>query len=112
MTAVLGVDGGGSQTHAATCDEKRTLVGAGTAGPSNWETVGLRGASDSIGDAIERALDGTGLRRSSLEPPVFGIAGVHRRSDVPRMEAPFEALRLDTPPTILNDSFIALRAGV
>jgi N-acetylglucosamine kinase-like BadF-type ATPase len=36
MTAVLGVDGGGSKTHAAICDENGTLIGAGTAGPSNW----------------------------------------------------------------------------
>jgi N-acetylglucosamine kinase-like BadF-type ATPase len=69
VTAVLGVDGGGSKTHAAICDENGTLIGAGTAGPSNWETVGLRGASDSIGDAIERAMDGTDLRRSELARP-------------------------------------------
>ena len=112
MTAVLGVDGGGSKTHAAICDDSGTLIGAGTAGPSNWETVGLRGASDSIGDAIDRAIEGTGLRRSDLEASVFGLAGVDWPSDVPRLEAAFESLRLDVPPTILNDSFIALRAGV
>ena len=112
MTAVLGVDGGGSKTHAAICDENGTLIGAGTAGPSNWETVGLRGASDSIGDAIERALDGTGLRRSELDAAVFGLAGVDWPSDVPRLEGAFEALRLGIAPAIVNDSYIALRAGV
>jgi N-acetylglucosamine kinase-like BadF-type ATPase len=112
VTAVLGVDGGGSKTHAAICDDQGVLIGAGTAGPSNWETVGLRGASDSIGDAIERALDGTDLRRSKLEAAVFGLAGVDWPSDVGRLEGAFEALRLEIPPTILNDSFIALRAGV
>src|SRR6476646_7230729 len=112
MTAVLGVDGGGSKTHAAICDENGTLIGAGTAGPSNWETVGLRGASDSIGDAIERAMDGAGLPRSELEAAVFGLAVVDWPSDVPRLEGAFEALRLGISPTILNDCFIALRAGV
>jgi N-acetylglucosamine kinase-like BadF-type ATPase len=112
VTAVLGVDGGGSKTHAAICDENGTLIGAGTAGPSNWETVGLRGASDSIGDAIERAMGGAGLPRSELEAAVFGLAGVDWPSDVPRLEGAFEALRLSISPTIVNDSFIALRAGV
>jgi len=112
VTAVLGVDGGGSKTHAAICDENGTLIGAGTAGPSNWETVGLRGAADSIGDAIERAMVGADLPRSELEAAVFGLAGVDWPSDVPRLEGAFEALRLSISPTIMNDSFIALRAGV
>jgi N-acetylglucosamine kinase-like BadF-type ATPase len=112
MTMVLGVDGGGSKTHAAICDDNGTLVGAGTAGPSNWETVGLRGAADSVGDAIERALEGTGVRRGDIAAAVFGLAGVDWPSDVPRLETAFEALNLSCTPTIMNDSFIALRAGV
>ena len=112
MTVVLGVDGGGSKTHAAVCDENGALVGAGTAGPSNWETVGLRGASDSVSDAIDRALDGTGVRRGDIDAAVFGLAGVDWPSDVPRLQTAFEALRLSCAPTIMNDSFIALRAGV
>jgi N-acetylglucosamine kinase-like BadF-type ATPase len=112
MTVVLGVDGGGSKTHAALCDGSGALLGSGTAGPSNWETVGLRGASDSVGDAIERSLDGAGLRRGDIDAAVFGLAGVDWPSDVPRLETAFEALALSCVPTIINDSFIALRAGV
>ena len=44
MTIVLGVDGGGSKTHAVIVDEQGQLLGFATNGPSNWETVGLRGA--------------------------------------------------------------------
>jgi len=112
MTAVLGVDGGGSKTHAAICDETGALLGWGTAGPSNWETVGLRGACDSIGDAIDRALAGTDVRRGDLETAVFGLAGVDWPSDVMRLDAAFEPLRLGGKPELVNDSFIALRAGV
>ncbi|HYW28888.1 MAG TPA: BadF/BadG/BcrA/BcrD ATPase family protein [Gaiellales bacterium] len=112
MTVVLGVDGGGSKTHAAVCDETGNLIGSGTAGPANWETVGLRGAADSIGDAIDRALAGTDIRRRDLETSVFGLAGVDWPSDVTRLDAAFEQLALGGPPVLLNDSFIALRAGV
>lgn len=112
MTVVLGVDGGGSKTHAAVCDGAGNLIGAGTAGPSNWETVGLRGACDSVGDAVERALNGADTRRGDLDAAVFGLAGVDWPSDVTRLESAFQPLGLGCEPTIINDSFIALRAGV
>jgi N-acetylglucosamine kinase-like BadF-type ATPase len=112
MTVVLGVDGGGSKTHAAICDDQGTLLGAGTAGPSNWENVGLRGASDSVGDAVDRALSGGEVRRGDLDAAVFGLAGVDWPSDVARLESAFQPLALGSDPTIINDSFIALRAGV
>lgn len=111
MTAVLGVDGGGSKTHAAICDERGSVLGAGTAGPANWETVGLRGSADTIGDAVDRALAAAGLTRGGLSAAVFGLAGVDWPSDVARLETAYEPLALRCPRVILNDSFIALRAG-
>ncbi|HEY0388207.1 MAG TPA: BadF/BadG/BcrA/BcrD ATPase family protein [Gaiellales bacterium] len=112
MTVVLGVDGGGSKTHAAVCDTSGALIGWGTAGPANWETVGLRGACDSVGDAIDRALAGTDVRRADLRAAVFGLAGVDWPSDISRLESAFEPLQLGCHPRLVNDSFIALRAGV
>jgi N-acetylglucosamine kinase-like BadF-type ATPase len=111
MTVVLGVDGGGSKTHLAICDQTGAVLGAATSGPSNWETVGLRGAADTIGDAIEKALAMSGLRRGQIEAAVFGLAGVDWPSDVNRLESALAPLRLECPTTIMNDSFIALRAG-
>ncbi len=111
MTIVLGVDGGGSKTHLAICDESGAVLGAATSGPSNWETVGLRGASDAIGDAIEKALAASGVRRDQIEAAVFGLAGVDWPSDIERLETALAPLRLECPSTIMNDSYIALRAG-
>jgi N-acetylglucosamine kinase-like BadF-type ATPase len=111
MTIVLGVDGGGSKTHLAIGDESGTVLGAATGGPSNWETVGLRGAADTIGDAIEKALAASDMRRDQIEAAVFGLAGVDWPSDVERLQSALQGLRLSCPSTILNDSFIALRAG-
>jgi N-acetylglucosamine kinase-like BadF-type ATPase len=111
MTIVLAVDGGGSKTHLAICDETGAVLGAATAGPSNWETVGLRGAADTIGDAIEKALAASGVRRDQIESAAFGLAGVDWPSDVDRLTTALAALRLSCPTTIVNDSYIALRAG-
>jgi N-acetylglucosamine kinase len=111
MTIVLGVDGGGSKTHLAICDETGAVLGAATAGPSNWETVGLRGAADTIDDAIEKAIAVSGVRRDQIESAAFGLAGVDWPSDVDRLTTALEALRLSCPMTIVNDSFVALRAG-
>ena len=111
MTIVLGVDGGGSKTHLAICDQTGVVLGAATSGPSNWETVGLRGASDAIGDAIDKALSASGVRRDQIEAAVFGLAGVDWPSDIERLETALEPLRLECPSTIMNDSYIALRAG-
>jgi N-acetylglucosamine kinase-like BadF-type ATPase len=111
MSIVLGVDGGGSKTHAVICNDAGEVLGAGTAGPSNWETVGLRGACDNVGDAIERSTS-QGVRRADVDAIVFGLAGVDWPSDVPRLESAFQPLRLPVAPTIVNDAFVALRAGV
>jgi N-acetylglucosamine kinase-like BadF-type ATPase len=111
MTIVLAVDGGGSKTHLAICDESGAVLGAATAGPSNWETVGLRGAADTIGDALEKALAASGVRRDQIEAAAFGLAGVDWPSDVDRLTTALASLRLTCPMTLVNDSFIALRAG-
>jgi N-acetylglucosamine kinase-like BadF-type ATPase len=111
MTVVLGVDGGGSKTHLAIGDETGAVLGAATGGPSNWEMVGLRGAADTIGDAVEKALAAGDLRRDQIEAAVFGLAGVDWPSDVERLQSALDGLGLSCPYTILNDSFIALRAG-
>src|SRR5262252_9526691 len=111
MTVVLGVDGGGTKTHAVLADETGRVLGAGSSGPSNWEMVGLRGAGDVIGDALDRALAESGVERGAIEAATFGLAGVDWPSDVPRVESALEALNLRMPQQVVNDSFIALRAG-
>jgi len=111
MTVVLGVDGGGTKTHAVLADETGRVLGAGSSGPSNWEMVGLRGAGDAIGDALDRALAESGVERGAIEAATFGLAGVDWPSDVPRVESALEALNMRMPQQVVNDSFIALRAG-
>ena len=56
MTVVLGVDGGGTKTHAVVADTTGAVLGFATTGGSNWEMVGLDGAGASVSEAAIGAL--------------------------------------------------------
>ena len=111
MTLVLGIDGGGSKTHALVADETGQVLGHATDGPSNWEAVGLRGAGDSLREAVHKVLIAAERPVSDVSGAVFGLAGVDWPSDVPRLESVIEPLGLTGSCHIMNDSAIALRAG-
>jgi N-acetylglucosamine kinase-like BadF-type ATPase len=111
VTLVVGVDGGGTKTHAVVADETGAMLGFATHGPSNWESVGLRGAADALREAIANALEQAGASSSDLAGAAFGLAGVDWGSDIPRMRGVIDQLRLPCPYELVNDSFVALRAG-
>ncbi len=111
MTTVLGIDGGGRKTYAIVVDALGTLLGAASAGPSNWELVGIDGARDTIAAAADAALAEAGVDRSALDASVFGLAGVDWPSDLDRLDAVIGPLALGGARRILNDAFVALRAG-
>jgi activator of 2-hydroxyglutaryl-CoA dehydratase len=52
---VLGVDGGGTKTHAVVADEHGRVLGEGLAGPSNPLRVGVANAAAAVREAIDRA---------------------------------------------------------
>ena len=111
MTLVLGVDGGGTKTHAVIADADGTVQGFATSGPANWEVVGLRGAGESLREAVGRALKAAGASVGDVAASAFGLAGIDWDSDLPRMTAEVDGLGLSAPVEVMNDSFIALRAG-
>jgi len=111
VTLVAGIDGGGSKTHCVLAEPSGAVAGFATNGPGNWEAVGLRGAGDAIGDALEKALRLAGAGRLQVDAAVYGLAGLDWPSDVRRLESVIEPIGLGGARQIVNDSFIALRAG-
>jgi N-acetylglucosamine kinase-like BadF-type ATPase len=111
LTLVLGIDGGGTKTHAVVADAGGSVLGFATSGPANWEVVGLRGAGESLREATRRALKAAGADTTDLVAAAFGLAGIDWDSDLPRMTAEVEQLEISGPVDVTNDSFIALRAG-
>ena len=57
MGYVLGVDGGGTKTVCLLMDFSGEIKGRGEAGPSNYQSLGVEPAYNSIRSAIARALD-------------------------------------------------------
>ena len=45
---VLGIDGGGTKTEAVLMDENCQVLGSGKSGPSNYHSVGIEVAKNSI----------------------------------------------------------------
>ncbi len=111
MSLVLGVDGGGRKTYAVVVDADGGLQGAGEAGPSNWERAGTDGAGAAIASAVGAALDEAGVGADAIVASAFGLAGTDWPSDQSRIEALVEPIVPTGPRRIVNDAFIALRAG-
>ena len=62
MSIFLGVDGGGTKTHALIADAQGHVLGFGAGGPGNWEGVGVEGMTASLQDAVGGALKAAGWR--------------------------------------------------
>lgn len=110
MTVALGVDGGGRKTHAVVADSSGALLGAGTAGGSNWELVGEDRAAIAIAEAVDQALGEASLGRADVDAAVLGLAGLDWPADERRLEAAVAALGIGAW-RLVNDAFVALRAG-
>ncbi len=111
MTVVLGVDGGGTKTHAVVAEDTGKLLGVGTGGVANWENVGLEAAGAAVRSAVREALGGAGLEPGRLSGASFGLAGLDWPSDLSRLGVIIESLSIPAPWELVNDAFVALRAG-
>ena len=80
MGYVLGIDGGGTKTVCVLIDSAGEVCGRGEAGPSNYQTVGLDAAGQSIAIAIKRAVHPE-IGFSQIEAIGLGLAGVGRPED-------------------------------
>ncbi len=107
----LGVDVGGSKSHALIADESGRAVGFGKGGPGNYEGVGWDGLRVTLQDIVGQALASAGIGVGQIAGAGFGIAGYDWPAErEPTLQA-IEALGLAAPFEIVNDAVIALLAG-
>jgi N-acetylglucosamine kinase-like BadF-type ATPase len=111
VTLVLGIDGGGTKTHALLADLSGEVVGVGRDGPSNWESVGMEGAAETLRSVMGQALAAAGSVPGDVRAATFGLGGIDWPSDVQRLAPAVESLGLPDSPELVNDAFVALRAG-
>lgn len=111
MRYLLGVDVGGSKTHALLADETGCALGFGTAGGGNYQGVGYTGFLSSVRGATGAALAQAGIRYDQVAGAGFGIGGYDWPSQLERQRAAIEQLGLSCPIEIVNDTIIGLVAG-
>lgn len=102
----LGLDGGGTKTAALLIDSSGQILGRGSAGGSNYHSVGMDTAFASVKQAVDEALQGR-----TPDAACFCMAGGDLPHDFDNLNAKMESLNLGAPLTIHNDVLGALRAG-
>lgn len=107
----LGIDIGGTKSHALIADEHGQAVGFGQAGPGNWESVGWDETRRVIHHITAQALASAGLGRTDISGAGFGIGGYDWPEDRAQHVAIIESLSLPCPFIAGNDTLIALMAG-
>jgi N-acetylglucosamine kinase-like BadF-type ATPase len=111
MDYFLGVDVGGTKTHALIADERGEVVGFGSGGPGNWEAVGYDGLCAAVLDITAQALDMAGLQVGQIAASGMGLAGYDWPS---QHQAHLDALRplgLKSDPQLVNDATLGILAG-
>ncbi|MHB1319834.1 MAG: N-acetylglucosamine kinase [Anaerolineae bacterium] len=107
----LGIDAGGTKTHALIADDRGRVRGSGVAGPGNWEGVGLEGALSAYRQALNAALNEASLSAGQLAAGGYGLAGYDWPSDDERLRPILRRLGVPGPVALVNDTAVALRAG-
>jgi len=107
----LGVDAGGSKTDALVCTADGTALGYATAGPGNWETIGLDDMRAALDAAVAGALGAAGAERGDVASACFGLAGLDWPADEGVLDEVAATLGLAGGRVLVNDAFLPLRAG-
>jgi N-acetylglucosamine kinase-like BadF-type ATPase len=108
---LLGVDGGGTKTHACVVDLEGNILGTAANGGANWERSGIRSVQDGLNEIIEEALHSAGATREEIVDSTFALAGIDWEEDQKLFIPVVTALGLEARCTLINDSFAALFAG-
>jgi N-acetylglucosamine kinase-like BadF-type ATPase len=109
---ILGIDGGGSKTRALVSDRAGTILGTGTAGTSNYQSVGFVAATAALREAVAAALRQAHLdRQTPIAAACFGLAGVGRPPDHDLFRHWLDDYRIAQQQIIVNDAELVLAAG-
>lgn len=107
----LGVDAGGTKTHALITDEDGRALGFGSGGPGNWEGVGLDGLTQAVKQSVSSALATSGLRIDQISGAGMGLAGYDWPSQRGMILNAIVPLGLGCPIAIVNDATLGILAG-
>ena len=107
----LGIDVGGTKSHALVTDDTGQAQGFGEGGAGNPEGVGYDGLAQVLRLITQEALDAAGVTTGDVAGAGFGIGGYDWPSQREPILAAIRTLGLSAPLEIVNDALIALLAG-
>lgn len=107
----LGIDIGGTKSHALIADDAGQALGFGKAGAGSWEAVGYQTLSKVLQDITNQALDMAGISANQIAGAGFGVAGYDWPSQLPAHLEAIQPLGLSCPIELVNDAMIGILAA-
>lgn len=110
----LGVDAGGTKTHAVVVDEAGKVIGEGHGGEANFHNVGIDAAATSVFIAIKEALGSASLSGQDVAASCVGMASYDTPRDKLTIDRAFDSQRealFGDNLTIVNDAVVGFYTG-
>ena len=113
MKYVLGIDQGGTKTHALVADEAGHILGVGCGAGGCHSVDGMDRAMDGVRTAVFRALAQAGINAGNIEAVAAGMTGADWPEEPALLRDALSETLAISPGRIrvVNDCIIALRAG-
>ena len=108
---ILGIDGGGTKTHAIVVDLSGNIMATATHSGANWERTGITATEIILQEIIHRVLDLTTATTPDIVAATFALAGIDWDSDLELFKPISKLLNLGDRAVFVNDSIAALFAG-
>jgi N-acetylglucosamine kinase-like BadF-type ATPase len=112
IKVILGIDGGGTKTHACLVDLKGNILATAANGGANWERIGVHAVQESLNEIIVAVCERASVSREDIVDSTFALAGIDWDEDKELFAPVLSALRLSEKCHLINDSFAALFAGI
>jgi N-acetylglucosamine kinase-like BadF-type ATPase len=112
VKAILGIDGGGTKTHAILVDLDGKILGTAANGGANWERIGIEAVGKSLDELINEVLSNAKISREDIVASTLALAGIDWHQDESLFAPVVQGLGLSGRCTLVNDSVAALFAGI
>lgn len=107
----LGVDIGGTKSHAMIADDQGNVLGLARGGSGNHESVGYEGTIRTLNQVVPAVAAQVGIAVSEIAGAGFGVGGYDWVSERPAHMEAIGTLGLTCPIALENDAIIGLVAG-
>lgn len=111
MRYILGIDQGGSKTHAVAADETGNILGMGKSYGACHSSTSLEYALEAVSQASDEALSQCGLAKKDVTAVVGGLTGVDWDYETGLLEKGLQEYFPHADVKVVNDCIIAMRAA-